>query len=72
VGGGAFVTMSAAVAAVSDVAMSSVEKPATLSEVHFMAAIHLLRDILAAFRSYAKAEDDVCIAFLRNVATGSQ
>jgi hypothetical protein len=36
VGGGAFVTISAAVAAVSDVAMSNVEMPATLSEVRFM------------------------------------
>jgi hypothetical protein len=36
VGGGAFVTMSAAVAAVSGVAMSNVETPATLSEVRFM------------------------------------
>jgi fumarate hydratase, class II len=36
VGGGAFVTMSAAVAAVSDVAMSNVEMPAMLSEVRFM------------------------------------
>jgi hypothetical protein len=35
-GGGAFVTMSAAVAAVSDVAMSNVETPAMLSEVRFM------------------------------------
>jgi hypothetical protein len=34
-GGGAFVTMSAAVAAVSDAAMSSVEMPAMLSEVRF-------------------------------------
>jgi fumarate hydratase class II len=36
VGGGVFVTMSAAVAAVSDVAMSNVEMPAMLSEVRFM------------------------------------
>ena len=36
VGGGAFVTMSAAVAAVIDAAMSNVERPATLSEVRFM------------------------------------
>jgi len=34
-GGGAFVTISAAVAAVSDVAMSNVETPAMLSEVRF-------------------------------------
>jgi hypothetical protein len=36
VGGGAFVAMSAAVAAVSDAAMSNVEMPAMLSEVRFM------------------------------------
>jgi hypothetical protein len=36
VGGGTFVTMSAAVAAVSDVTMSNVETPAMLSEVRFM------------------------------------
>src|SRR5215471_1656246 len=36
VGGGAFVTMSAAVAAVSDTAMSDVEMPAMLSEVRSM------------------------------------
>jgi hypothetical protein len=36
VGGGAFVTMSAAVAAVSDIAMSNVEMPAMPSEVRFM------------------------------------
>jgi hypothetical protein len=34
--GGAFVTMSAAVAAVNDVAMSNVKTPAMLSEVRFM------------------------------------
>ena len=38
VGGGAFVTMSAAVAAVRDAAMSKVETPA-LSEVRFMVMI---------------------------------
>jgi hypothetical protein len=36
VGGGAFVTMSAAVAALSDAAMSNVKTPAMLSEVRFM------------------------------------
>jgi hypothetical protein len=36
VGGGAFVAMSAAVAAVSDAAMSNVEMPVMLSEVRFM------------------------------------
>jgi hypothetical protein len=36
VGGGAFVAMSAAVAALSDAAMSNVETPTTLSEVRFM------------------------------------
>jgi hypothetical protein len=35
-GGGAFIAMSEAVAALSDAAMSNVEMPATLSEVRFM------------------------------------
>jgi hypothetical protein len=39
VGGGAFVTMSAAVAAVSDVTMSNVETPAMPSEVRFMVVL---------------------------------
>src|SRR5215831_15345097 len=76
IGGGAFVTMSAPVAAVSDVAMSNVETPAMLSEVRFMLSSEgqftLLSDILAPFRSYAKVEGDFRIAFLRIVATGSQ
>ena len=36
VGGGAFVAMSEAAAAVGDAAMSNVETPAMLSEVRFM------------------------------------
>jgi hypothetical protein len=36
VGGGAFVAMSEAVAALSDAAMSNVETPAMLSEVRFI------------------------------------
>src|ERR1700751_4793550 len=74
VGGGALVTMSAAVAAVSDVAMSNVETPAMLSEVRFMVVLRrqftLLGDILSV--SCTNFEGDFPIAFLRIVAAGSQ
>jgi hypothetical protein len=68
--------MSAAVAAVSDVAMSNVETPAMLSEVRFMVVLRrqftLLGDILSVFRSCTNFEGDFPIAFLRIVAAGSQ
>ena len=74
VGGGAFVTMSAAVAAVSDVVMSNVETPATLSEVRFMVVLirqfTLLGDILAALRSCTKVEGDFAPIFCELLRLG--
>ena len=74
VGGGAFVTISAAVTAVSDVAMSNVETPAMLSEVRSMVVLRrqftLLGDILAALRSCPKVEGDFASLFCELLRLG--
>ena len=75
-GGGAFVAMSAAVAALSGAAMSNAETAAMPNEVTFM-AFPIRRQftsggIFAAIAVEREAEVDFYIAFPRIVATGTQ
>jgi hypothetical protein len=76
-GGGAFVTMSADIAALGGAAMSNAETPPMQSVVRLMVIViwrqlTLVRAFSQRFAVARRFEGDFCIAFQRIVATESQ